>query len=70
MKKIRVIFPLLKRKDGAPRKRQPVVSCGLNGRTLIIPRGEIAIVPEWVRDVCDHSAGLLECFVSSQAVKQ
>lgn len=63
---IRVIFPLLKRKDGKPRKKQPYVEVGLNGRWLCIPRGEIAAVPIWVQTVVETSSSPnFECFVSS-----
>jgi len=67
MKMIRVIFPLLKRKDGKPRKRQEPVICSLNGATTTLPRGKILSVPEWVQEACAHSSfDEHECFVSNQ----
>jgi len=53
IKKIRVFFPLLLRKDGKPRVRQKPVIVSLNGRTVYILRGFMSEVPQWVQDVCD-----------------
>ncbi|MDD5705975.1 MAG: hypothetical protein PHR35_08625 [Kiritimatiellae bacterium] len=64
-REIRVIFPLLLRADGKPRKRQIPVTCGMNGACLCIKRGVVVEVPAWVPDVCETGPqDRFECFVS------
>ena len=63
---VRVMFPLLLRKDGKPRKQQRPVWVSLNGDGLAIPRGRPVIVPSWVIDVCSLEVGPYECFVSTR----
>ena len=71
IKKIRVFFPLLLRKDGKPRVRQKPVIVSLNGRTVYILRGVMSEVPQWVQDVCNHtSVPGFECFKSNQKGNQ
>jgi hypothetical protein len=75
---VRLIFPLLLRKDGQPRKRQPDLNVGMNGRVVRIPRGVVVEAPAWVQSVTDgpmvafarqvrggiRGADYYECFVS------
>ncbi len=49
---MRVIFPLLLRKDGKPRKRQPDVHGAINGHNYVIQRGLAVNIPK----------ELVECF--------
>lgn len=62
---VRLIFPILLRKDGKPRKRQPPAILTLNAKTLVIKRGFVVEVPEWVQILCQHSGRAdYECFIS------
>ena len=62
---VRMIFPLLRRKDGKPRKIQRPVASGMNGHVVRIPRGVVVEAPAWVPEVCSHfHREKYECFVS------
>ena len=70
-KEIRLIFPLLLRKDGKPRKRQKSVLLSRNGDILCIKRGVVVEGPAWIKEVCDASGREdYECFVSNRKPKQ
>ena len=69
-KEIRLIFPLLLRKDGKPRKRQPLVWVGKNGDVIYTPRGAVQEGPAWIKEVCDADGREdYECFVSNRKPK-
>ena len=53
---VRLMFPLLRRKDGKPRKRQPPMKVSMNGRCLWIARGCAVDAPVWVPQLCDSAA--------------
>ena len=71
---MRVIFPLLLRKDGKPRKRQKPVKLFLNGERYLLKRGEVLDVPRGVVPVADGADGYFkkkdnndyECFISNR----
>lgn len=64
---VRLMFPLLRRKDGKPRKRQIPVLCGMNGQILVIMRGVVVEAPAWVPMVCEHALqDVYECFTSKR----
>ena len=61
--KYHMFFPLLLKRDGTPRKRQPAVVVGFNGTTVICSRGNIFIGPFWIKVVTDSCYRDAECFV-------
>ena len=74
-KEIRLIFPLLLRKDGKPRKRQKSVLLSMNGDILCIKRGVVVEGPLWIKEVCDALCEMCrnedyEYFVSNRKPKQ
>jgi len=44
-------LPLLLRKDGKPRKRQPPMEFWCNGKVLFIARGVEVSLPWWVEEI-------------------
>ncbi len=49
---VRVVFPLLLRRDGNPRLRQPTVVVSKEREVLVFRRGVSHEVPAWVPDAC------------------
>jgi len=73
-KMVRVIFPLLVRKDGKPRKMQLEALFFLNGESLFIKRGVVTTVPDLVVKVSQNIVMKTkhhgyECFVSCREVE-
>ena len=52
---VKVVFPLMLRKDGKERKRQKNVYVGMNATVLCIKRGVEVDVPLWIPSVCDSA---------------
>lgn len=69
-KRVRVVFPLLQRKNGKPKKRQPPIPLFLNGYSFVIRRGIVVEIPYPFLTLCDKAGGGYEYFVSSQTVKE
>ena len=67
MRLVRVVFPLLVRKDGSPRKRQTPVVVSNGADVLVMKRGVSHSVPAWVAQVCAEKVCVgrssFECFI-------